>query len=187
MADEKTPQAAPPAPQAPRNDAETEALRGQVAFLTSEKARLETELAAAKDTQKFDAAVTARADALIAARDARKALEAQVTAACPDVKCDGKSDLEVRTDAVRMLRPELKLDGRSADYVSAVFDMAIQGLQEARADQARVQGATPHPGNVRDESRRDDAIGNAQQRNSYEQSNAWRGADWLKDHPFKAN
>lgn len=187
MPSEEKQQTAPVSAQTPRQDAETETLRGQMAFLMGEKARLEQELAAAKDPAKFDAAVTARADALVAARTSRVALEAAVKTACPELKCDGKSDTEVMVAALKDLRPELKLDGRSADYVSAVFDMAIQGLQDAKRAQAGLQLATPTPGNARDDSARTDAVSLAAEKNAYEQANLWRGAEWLKAHPFKAN
>lgn len=88
------------------------------AQLTAEKAehgKTKARLDEATDQKRFDAAVTARVDLLVKARGALG----------DQVNLDGKSDLEVMSEVVKLAYPTAKLDGKSADYVSALFDQAI--------------------------------------------------------------
>jgi hypothetical protein len=89
------------------------------ADLVAEKAahaKTQAELVTATDRTKFDSAVNARVDLLVKAQGALGA----------DAKFDGKSDLEVMSEVVKLAYPATKLDGRSVDYVSALFDRAIE-------------------------------------------------------------
>lgn len=114
-------------------------LDGSLATLTSERdlaqgradaaeakvATLTTELAEAKDPKRMDARVQERAEL--------------VTKAAPilgkDVKLDGLTDAEIRQRCVAKVRPEVKLDGRSEDYVQGLFmGLAPAAPAEPRKD-----------------------------------------------------
>ncbi|MEY4582864.1 MAG: Erwinia phage phiEt88 [Pseudomonadota bacterium] len=57
---------------------------------------------------------------------ARRDLEAQVKPILgADYKFDGKSDAEVRGAVVAVVLEGIKLDGKSADYAAAMFDLAV--------------------------------------------------------------
>jgi hypothetical protein len=123
-------------------DAYKARLDGRLEEATKERDRLDGQLTAAKSdagkiladiakertdsASKFEAAVTERVE-LIAR--ARKVL--------PDlaVRTDGtpaiKDNLAIMTEVVQKAYPKVKLDGRSADYVSALFDQAVEA---GRAD-----------------------------------------------------
>ena len=79
----------------------------------------QAKLAAAVDSTKLDAAVAERVALIV---DATKVLG-------EGYKFDGLSAAKIMTDAILSVKPELKLDGRSEDYLRARFD----GLVEAGA------------------------------------------------------
>jgi uncharacterized protein len=89
------------------------------AALVAERKSLAT---ARSDLAKFDARVSERADLLAKAQ----------AALGETVKLDGKSEREIRSAVVALAYPETKLDGKSDDYVTALFDQAIS--RNVRAD-----------------------------------------------------
>lgn len=88
---------------------------------------LSAEIATLKDPARIDAAVAARSQLLEHARRLS-----------PELKTDGLSEHEIRVAALSKARPELKLDGKSAEYVSAAFDVAT-----ASPSQSRIDAVTP--------------------------------------------
>lgn len=133
-----------------RDEAEKKAkaeLEGQRA--RADKA--EVDLAAAKKElaelpARIEAQAKARADLLDGAR--------QVLGA--DAKFDGMDEAAIRRAVAQtVLGPEAKLDGRSPDYISALFDMAVsqgvrrddsaEGLAKVRADAAHAASAGGDP------------------------------------------
>jgi hypothetical protein len=64
-------------------------------------------------------------------RDAAKVLGTEV-------KLDSLSDAEIRAEALKKARPEFKLDGKSDEYVSALFDAAVLDAEKA-ADGGRTK------------------------------------------------
>ncbi len=80
-----------------------------------EIARLAEELKAANDP--------ARLQKLVANR---VALESKALAACPTLKCDGLSDVELMKAAVQTLDSEVTLDGKSDDAIEAYFNSVIK-------------------------------------------------------------
>lgn len=67
-----------------------------------------------------------------------------------DYVFDGKTDQEIRTDAVKVVFPETDLTGKSADYVRAMYDAALtahksrkdsdpEGVNQARQDARSAQ------------------------------------------------
>lgn len=72
-----------------------------------------------------------------------------------DYKFDGKNDAEVQRDALAKLKPSLKLDGQSPEYVAARLDAALEDQPAAdpvlsrydRAD-SRSSQATEDPVNA---------------------------------------
>lgn len=77
--------------------------------------------------------------------DARAELTATAARVLDGYSCRGKSDDQIRADVAKSVLPSLadKIDGASADYVRAMFDMAIEDIakredkKEALIDRAR--------------------------------------------------
>lgn len=87
-----------------------------------------TKITTLEDPTRLDAAVTARASLIEAAR-----------AVCgAEAKFDGKSDAEIRREVAATANPTLKLDGKSEAYVEALFDTAMANADKVRADAAAV-------------------------------------------------
>lgn len=84
--------------------------------------KADVDLAAARERlDKLPAELEARATARATLLDgARKVLGSEA-------KFDGKDDAAIRLEVAAKANPALKLDGKSADYVSALFDMAVSG------------------------------------------------------------
>ncbi len=61
----------------------------------------------------------------IAAASARKDLETAAVKVLGSTKFDGQTDAQVQAAVVAKAFPGVKLDGKSADYVSALFDQAV--------------------------------------------------------------
>lgn len=99
-----------------RADAVTEQLTAE------KKARAD-----ASDPVKFTEKVNARVGLLV---HARKVLG-------DEVKLDSKTDQEVMLDVLAKLSPATKFDGKSADYIQARFDIAIEGLGSTALATAR--------------------------------------------------
>lgn len=78
------------------------------------------------------AALVAAAPAVIDARvDARIALVESARAVLGDEKLSGKSDHDVRVAVLTKLSPAFKADGKSAEYISARFDAALEAREAA--------------------------------------------------------
>lgn len=113
---------------------------------------LSAENAALKDPARIDAAVSARAALLEMARKLS-----------PEVKADGLSDHEIRVAALNAARPELKLDGKSAEYVAAAFDVATASPNQPRIDAVATKNSL-------------DPVENAQRALAEHTANAWQKA-----------
>lgn len=84
------------------------------------------------DAEASPEAVKARVDARVALlRDAAKVLGTEE-------KLDGLEDAELRAKVLEKARPDFKLDGKSEDYVAALFDAAVKDATE-RADGGRAE------------------------------------------------
>lgn len=166
MADPNTPKPAAPAPET-RTD-EAEVLRGQNAFLKSENQRLDGEVKAL--TEKLND--TARLDALVSARVELVTKAAGLLGA--DYKCDGKSDVQIMTDSIKKVRPEMNLDGKGPDYIKGAFAIALENHTDARKAQESIQSNTPTVLTVRDDSKGESPVSAAAQRNAEAGRNAWR-------------
>jgi uncharacterized protein len=81
----------------------------------SQAAKLDTQLKAAIDPKNIDAAVAARVSLVETARDVLG----------EDFKADGKPAGAIKAEVLAKLAPDVKLDGKSAEYVQAAFDMAL--------------------------------------------------------------
>jgi hypothetical protein len=92
-----------------------------LAALTARADRLDGELAASK-VSLAEATDQKRLDALV--KD-RVALEIAAKAILPTVKLDGIPSDAVRREVVSKTHPTIKLDGKSAAYVEALFDAAV--------------------------------------------------------------
>ncbi len=117
-------------------------------------AELNTKLGAAQaelaiQTARADAAEAALAEAparIKAAVQARAALENQARAILGDeVKLDAMNDGEIKSAVIAAKLPSMKLDGQSADYVAAAFDIAlsVQPAQNAGLLAVRADAETP--------------------------------------------
>lgn len=118
--------------------AEAQTVEQAIAKRDAQIAKLETAAtAAAKDL----ATVTAARDvlqgkldsalspaAVSAAVNARVAIETRARKVLgTDAKLDGKSEQEIHTETLAKACPELKLDGKSPDYVAAAFELVTAG------------------------------------------------------------
>jgi hypothetical protein len=131
------------------SDAANDRIAGENDQLRAENARLRKDAAKKTDAQKaadeqarVDARVQSRVDLLAKASPILSEKDK------PPFRGDGKTDDEIRRAVLVVLEPDLKLDGKSADYVIGVFDSAI-----ARAD--RVSGGWRELGEVMDPTKRE--------------------------------
>lgn len=151
-------------------------------------ARAESEaLRKERDAARSDAAAaTKRADTIEADRDAQKSRADKAEADIETVRKDaesridarvalidsargvlgneasfaGKTDREVRAAVIAKIDPAVNLDGKSDDYVTARFDMAVDSARTDRAELADVNTATTHPAPTGEKSRLDTALEN---------------------------
>jgi hypothetical protein len=123
MAENQTPAAAAPET-VPKSDFER--LAGENAALKARIASLETETT----PEKIDSRVKARVELI---EGARKVLG-------EDAKFDGKSDAEIRKDVAAKAYPDVKLDGKSDDFVAGLFASAVSGNQSKALEQAANAG-----------------------------------------------
>lgn len=98
-------------------------LTARVDSLTAENTQLKAKLTDVTSPQRLDHAVKVRAAVI---KRASVALGAEY-------KADGKSIAAIKLDAVRARFPEIKLDGKSRDYVNALFRTIPKAVAE-RAD-----------------------------------------------------
>lgn len=89
-------------------------LDGQLAAAKSDLEKLQAKLAAAVDPARLDSAVKER---LALVSQAAPVLGTQY-------KFDGKTDLEIMTDAIKIANPKVNLDGKSVDFVKGLFEAA---------------------------------------------------------------
>jgi hypothetical protein len=112
------------------------------AVISAHVAKLEADKAAAESARaQIEAerdALKVRTDAADAAEAAaeRKALEASASKVLgTSAKFDGKTDAQIRGEVVAKVYPGVKLDGKSDEYVSALFDQAcVAKLPVVRQD-----------------------------------------------------
>lgn len=124
---------------------ELEKLRADAISLKAERDRLEGERDAAKAQPSPE-----RMDALIKARVALVTDAARFLG--EDVKLDGMSDAEIVASVVKKERPKLSIEGKSHEYVRAVFDSIVTAdpYETSRRDEADFRKNTL-------ESRREDS------------------------------
>lgn len=83
-----------------------------------------------KSDEAIDKLVTKRAEELVARRADREAVVVKAKRlAGDDVKVDGSIE-DIQRAALTKARPKVTLDGKSADYVSARFDAAVEALAD---------------------------------------------------------
>jgi hypothetical protein len=116
----------------PRADFET--LRAQVAVL-------ESDLAAERKlkTDALDAVSPAAIDKLVAER-LTLVSKAQGLAGKTELKLDGKSAMEIMVEAIKVAKPDMKLDGESEAFVRGVFASCSANVSAVAAAHAKVQG-----------------------------------------------
>lgn len=125
------------------------------AFVASQVAQSEKALAETKANLDRKTAQCDQADAKIAKLEAelkeapakvraelteRVALEARAKTTGAEFKADASQD-EIKRAVVSKLSPSLKLDGQSADYVSAAFDFAMADHEKKNPATEKVQAA----------------------------------------------
>jgi hypothetical protein len=116
----------------PRADFET--LRAQVAVL-------ESDLAAERKlkTDALDAVSPAAIDKLVAER-LTLVSKAQGLAGKTELKLDGKSAMEIMVEAIKVAKPDMKLDGESEAFVRGVFATCSANVSAVAAAHAKAQG-----------------------------------------------
>ncbi len=77
---------------------------------------------------------------------------------------------------MKTLKPEMKLDGKSADYVRGIFEMATADRADTREKQGNVQTSIPTAGTAQDPGRQDgqDGISASHARMVERNANAWK-------------
>jgi hypothetical protein len=102
-------------------------------------AGLRTDLALALDPVRVEKLVESRLSVLAQ----RAALEAAVRPSVgPDWKIDGKTDREIRVDAIQVHEKSFTGEGKSDDYVSAYFDVSMKNRADALVATGAVQAAS---------------------------------------------
>jgi hypothetical protein len=157
-----TPPAAVVPPAAPAADA----LLGRIDSLTAANAELQ---------KKVDG-LPAQTEAAAAAR---AALLSRVTPLMPKGakdqawRADGKTDGQIVREALIVLRPEIRLDGKSDDYVTGAFEEALRSVETSRANAGAIQMPL-HPGLRRDESGDLDVMEQKNQAAKKKSQDAWK-------------
>ena len=115
--------------------------------------KAEADLVVARDPARFDAAVEARASLIEQAHKILGKTE-------PFVRADGKpaSNREIQVQIVTALKPDFKADGKSDDYVLALFEHAVSS--GVRADSintlpARLDAMREKPGDSKNDKELD--------------------------------
>ena len=139
-----------------------DAMLGRIDSLTSENAALKTQLA--ELPAKIEAAATARATLL-----------SQVAPHMgKDWKSDGKSDGAIVREALATLRPEMKFDGKSDDYVRGAFEHAVATSATSRSNVGAMQLPT-HPTLVRGDGSADmDNLEKQNRQAKQKSADAWK-------------
>lgn len=156
-------------------DPRVDALSGKISGLEANVSTLTAELTQARDPK--------RLDALVSARTALVTTASKIVGS--EFKADGKTDADIVKECVLKLDPSAKLDGKTAEYIAAAFDVLSKredAVKSARSDVARSVPTTVTADGGQTDEQRADALEKAAE---YKTTNAWRGAEWLKANPFK--
>lgn len=168
-----------------RRDADDAKLRDElkaaVAKADKETARADGLKEAADKAEKarVDAADPKRIAALI---QARVALEKEAALVLEDMKLDGLSDEQLKAKVLEKLCPDLKLDGKSADYIQGRYEQALEAFHKDTDDAplANIRRATSAPPGRRADTREDDdadealTADEAEERWQADARNAWK-------------
>lgn len=122
-----------------------DSLETQISALTKDKATLEADRDAQKArADKAETEVKALPQKIADAATARRNLEATASKVLPkETKIDSMTDAQIRTAVIAARFPEIKLDGKSEEYVSALFDsaLAVQPVDPARVNNSILAGS----------------------------------------------
>lgn len=148
---------------------------------TAELATTKTQLAEAIDPKRLDARVAERTAVIAGARAILGA----------EAKFDGKTDAEIRRETVAKAMPAVKLDGKSDDAISALYEAAVAASPRTDADPlgdinrtvpvARHDGASP-----REDGRGEPNEFAAAKRSQQQIANLWKGAQPATQTPAPA-
>lgn len=108
--------------------AELETVKAERDVLKSRCDSLEADLKKAQDQSRFDGAVNQRVDLLVKAKGILGA----------EFKTDGVNDLDLQKAVIAKCDPKLNCDGKSADYVRAMFDMVSSRAAASVTDQQTI-------------------------------------------------
>lgn len=125
---------------------------------SKDKLIAESKSALDKEKARADAAESAKASAEKARNDAEdpKRLDAIVTQRVElfskvkavlgnEFKPDGKDSLTLKKEALAKLAPEIKLDGRSTDYIEGLFDFSYSNFAKLNPAAVAQMGINPPP------------------------------------------
>lgn len=116
--------------------ADTAEAERDAAKKAADEAKSALEAAIKNANEKSDAAVTARIELLDAARGILG----------KDFAFAGTSDKDVRIAALAKVDAKLALDGKSDDYITARFDLAVESVKTDKTSLAQVQETAAKPG-----------------------------------------
>jgi len=119
-----------------KTQAELESVRSDAAKTKADMQKEYDELKAKADALKeaMDKMKEEKSDSVIAAKvQERLTLERAAAKLDAEAKFDGMSDQEVMLAAIKAVRPTFDAEGKSADYVKAAFDMAIESAGDPDA------------------------------------------------------
>jgi uncharacterized protein len=91
------------------------------------------------ETARVDAADPKRIDALVDGRLALRTAAVEVLGA--EFKADGKDDAAIRAELLAKLAPDLKLEGKSPEYMAARFDSELEHFRAAPGEGITALGA----------------------------------------------
>jgi hypothetical protein len=143
---------------APEISHEVDTLRADLAVLTTERDKLQARADAAEaDVKKLkEGEAKLRQDAKDAAL-ARVQLEAKATVLKVEFKADS-TDRQLREGVIHAVKgKELKFDGKSDDYVNAMYDLAVTEAGDRKTNEAANREALGLNNGRQDEDEREDA------------------------------
>jgi uncharacterized protein len=139
-----------------------DALEGEKAVLTGQVTKLTADLAAANDPKRIDGLVAARFALVELARKHLVGTKRADGKGSDPWDPTGKTDGEIRRLVVTALAPDVKLDGKSDDFVAAAFEVATsaaKGTTKTDAAGRSVQGSLPRPDSMHSSPLRTDGRG----------------------------
>ncbi len=153
-------------------------LKSAVAKADKETARADglKEQAEKAEKARADAADPKRLQALI---QARVALQEEAALVLEGMKLDALSDEQLKAKVLEKLCPDLKLDGKSADYIQGRYEQALEAFHKD-ADEAplanvrRVTSAPPRRGEERDDEGDELTADEAEEKWKQDARNAWK-------------